>query len=173
MNPCSRKYCLIALACAFFACATSGCKKSPEASVNNVTQTDLSNAPDQEALTTEQRDVKNDSEKIDAACHTHSDCKVGQACIQQVCKSTFFLTCTTDIDCPDYKKCFAGKCAMCATDSDCSDGYSCTHSGICQQKSSKKQQNSSKKQQNSSKKSNKNNGGNRPADESCNLELPF
>ncbi len=144
MNQNYRMYCILALSCACLAFGLSSCKKNAVTSVNNSTAgipsgaTLPSNAPlkgvkvaIQKRITVEPREIKINSEKIGSACRTHSDCEAGQACIQKVCKSMDYLTCSTDLDCPDYEKCFDGKCAMCASDSDCSTGYICSYSGVC------------------------------------------
>lgn len=66
-----------------------------------------------------------------AKCTGHGDCEAGQACIHGVCKSMDHVACGSDIDCPEYERCFDGQCAMCRTDEDCLYGYVCDYAGVC------------------------------------------
>ena len=93
-----------------------------------------------------------------ALCHSHKECPSGHACLAipidewmrknqvviaagaersiAVCTNIANLACSSDLDCPDYEKCFGGHCAMCKADRDCRYGYRC-QGGICQPKTGK------------------------------------
>ena len=73
-------------------------------------------------------------------CEEHKDCLQGSACLtviyndygdsHSVCQNMVNLSCTTDLDCPEYENCYQGKCAICHKDIDCRYGYSC-EKGAC------------------------------------------
>ncbi|MBQ9818307.1 MAG: sel1 repeat family protein [Proteobacteria bacterium] len=77
-------------------------------------------------------------------CDDHTECPAGSACLPdhrsedgynvvRICKNMTGLSCTTDLDCPDYEFCSSGKCIMCSTDADCRSGFTCSQN-ICQPK---------------------------------------
>ncbi|MBQ9394543.1 MAG: sel1 repeat family protein [Proteobacteria bacterium] len=106
----------------------SGCKKTGPDEVDVKTVT----APVPESTSAAPKKVRKQGQ-----CRVAKDCKTGEACIQQICKPMVNLTCKTDIDCPDYEKCFDGKCAMCTADTDCKSGFACSENGICLPKQEK------------------------------------
>ena len=83
-------------------------------------------------------------------CEKHSQCPPGYACIVSswldedgntqdpvyVCTNMIKLSCSKDLDCPDYEKCDSGRCVMCKTNSDCRYGYTCS-AGSCVPKDAK------------------------------------
>ncbi len=77
------------------------------------------------------RDLVVNKAKLGQHCRTHEACEAGQACIQQKCTLMDHVTCTTDLNCPEYEKCFQGVCAMCASDVDCRKGFACNYAGLC------------------------------------------
>lgn len=64
-------------------------------------------------------------------CTSHKQCSPGSACIKDVCTSAVNATCTTDLDCPEFSRCFNGRCAACNTVQDCPTGLTCNEYGVC------------------------------------------
>ncbi|MBO4351593.1 MAG: sel1 repeat family protein [Proteobacteria bacterium] len=85
--------------------------------------------------------------KVEAGqtCQAHNQCPPGHACMYQsesknpetgkieyilACTNMVSRECATDLDCPEYEKCFDNHCAMCKTDADCRYGNTCSK-GAC------------------------------------------
>ncbi len=97
--------------------------------------------------------------KTGESCQSHNECPPGNACLvrnitndnasnqdteiipsteypPKYCTNMVGLSCKTDLDCPDYEKCFGGKCAMCKAQNDCRSGFLCKN-GSCVPKTGK------------------------------------
>ncbi len=102
-------------------------------------------------------DVADEIRKTGDPCQYHDECPPGNACLERnvpeneasdddsennlgteyppkYCTNMVGLSCKSELDCPDYEKCFGGKCAMCKTNNDCRSGFTCK-SGSCFPKS--------------------------------------
>lgn len=115
-------YCLVALSLAGLSTSLTSCKKQSEVKVAQ---------EESVQIRLQAKDLQINRAKIGAECRAHRECEAGQACIESVCKSMDHLSCRTNLDCPDYEKCFDGTCAMCAQDSDCGRGFVCSYAGVC------------------------------------------
>lgn len=93
-------YCLVALSLAGLSTSLTSCKKQSEvkAAQEETVQIRL-----------QAKDLQINRAKIGAECRAHRECEAGQACIESVCKSMDHLSCRTNLDCPDYERCFDGR----------------------------------------------------------------
>ncbi|MBO4349681.1 MAG: hypothetical protein J6A01_01890 [Proteobacteria bacterium] len=66
-----------------------------------------------------------------AACTSHTMCRPGSACVRDICVNVDQISCSNDLDCPEFDKCYNGKCAACANDQNCSEGFACNGNGVC------------------------------------------
>ncbi len=64
-------------------------------------------------------------------CKHHSMCEPGAACIDSKCKRVDNISCENDSSCPEFNRCYQGRCADCGSDNDCSPGLTCNPQGIC------------------------------------------
>lgn len=64
-------------------------------------------------------------------CTSHQMCEPGAVCVQDKCKRIDKISCQSDLDCPEFDRCYEGKCAECMSDDHCGPGFSCNAHGVC------------------------------------------
>lgn len=119
----SGKHAVILALCAgiigFSGCAKKGGDLNVQESAN------AANATAQESASGELVDTDG------KPCISHKMCSPGSACVQDKCVRIDAITCTTDLDCPEFDMCNNGHCVGCASDSDCMKDFTCNSHGVC------------------------------------------